>query len=87
MAQTPTIFLCVLYLGSIFLMVCLARSLREMSYDQPQSFLESLSSRDRGQVSAMACLKSGLYSIVKSGMYFFTAAANYSGEKLIPARL
>lgn len=39
-----------------------------MSYFQPQSLNESLSSRERGHVSAIACLKSGAYSIEKSGM-------------------
>lgn len=48
--------------------IFLARSSTEMSYFQPQSYLALVSSMLLGQASAIACLKSGAYSIVKPGM-------------------
>src|SRR6188768_241557 len=53
----------------------------------PQSFRASRSSMEAGQLSAMACRKSGLYVMENSGMCFFNSPAISFGEKLIPAIL
>jgi hypothetical protein len=54
---------------------------------QPQSSRAALSSIEFGQLSAIFCLKSGLYLISNSGIYFLTSVYKVSGEQLKPVIL